>query len=162
MSAVPLNPYLGISFPWGKTEDVTIMGGHAHFLQGSMTELESENDESEGHGSGMYGELAASRSSGTFSAPLSRSVGPSSTVGSVQEYSPLPEETYLASQPVQQQDINLAQPTQQHPQPTEDLHEWTHDTIQPTENATKETLPVENASSTKATYPDQALSLIHI
>jgi len=85
MSAVPLDPYLGISFPWGKTEDVTIMGGHAHFLQGSMTELESENDESEGHGSGMYGELAASRSSGTFSAPLSRSVGPSSTVGSMQE-----------------------------------------------------------------------------
>ena len=60
MSAVPLNPYLGISFPWGKTEDVTIMGGHAHFLQGSMTELESENDESEGHGSGMYGEMAVS------------------------------------------------------------------------------------------------------
>lgn len=159
MSAVPLNPYLGISFPWEKTEDVTIMGGHAHFLQSSMTEFESENDESEGHGSGMYGELAASRSSGTFSAPLSRSVGPSSTVGSMQEYSPLPEETHFASQPVQQQDINLVQPTQQHAQPTEDLSEWTHDTIQPTENATKETLPVENASSAEAAYPDQASSI---
>lgn len=156
MSAVPINPYLGISFPWEKTEDVTIMGGHAHFLQSSMAEFESENDESEGHGSGTYGELTATRSSGTFSAPLSRSAGPSSTVGSVQEYSPLPEETPFASQSVQKQEINLALPTQHHLQPTDDSYERTHDTIQPTVNVTREMPPVENASSTELAYLDQA------
>jgi len=39
---------LGITFPWEKTTDPTILGGQAHFLQLDMAELESEED-SDGH-----------------------------------------------------------------------------------------------------------------
>lgn len=149
MSTVPINPYMGISFPWEKTEDVTIMGGHAHFLQGDMAEFESEDDASEGHDSRMYGDLAAARSSGTFSAPPSRSAGPSSTVGSVREYSPDPQEA-SPSQPVQQQNPNLTPMNQQHLQFTEEPYEWSHNTVQPTENAHTEKTSIESAQFTKA------------
>ncbi|WFD26727.1 hypothetical protein MNAN1_001712 [Malassezia nana] len=39
---------LGITFPWEKTTDSTILGGQARFLQLDLTEFESEED-SEGH-----------------------------------------------------------------------------------------------------------------
>ncbi|WFD19566.1 hypothetical protein MCAP1_001800 [Malassezia caprae] len=39
---------LGITFPWEKTTESTLLGGQAHFLQLDMAELESEED-SESH-----------------------------------------------------------------------------------------------------------------
>lgn len=151
MSTVPINPYLGISFPWEKTEDVTIMGGHAHFLQGDLAEFESEEDESEGHGSQMYGDLAAARSSGTFSAPPSRSAGPPSTVGSVLEYSPVPQEA-SPSQSVQQQDPNLTPLTQLRPQSIVEPQDRSRNMVQPTKNIYTEKTSIERSQSKKADF----------
>lgn len=60
--------HLGITFPWEKTTDSTILGGQAHFLQLDMGELESEED-SDGH------EGLAQRTSAT-SLPSNASVAP--------------------------------------------------------------------------------------
>lgn len=68
---------LGITFPWEKTAESTLLGGQAHFLQLDMAELESEED-SEGHD-------WLTQPTGTTSLPPSTKAGATDNVAAAQE-----------------------------------------------------------------------------
>lgn len=68
IAAAQCDTLLGVSMPWEKSQDPTIMGGLANFLQGEMVESDSD-DESDEHGlsSQMPSNMAAVPSSDTYS-----------------------------------------------------------------------------------------------
>ncbi|WFD23178.1 hypothetical protein MEQU1_001866 [Malassezia equina] len=68
---------LGITFPWEKTAESTLLGGQAHFLQLDMAELESEED-SEGHD-------WLTQPTGATSLPPSTTAGAADNVATAQE-----------------------------------------------------------------------------
>ena len=65
-----MDSHLGISFPWEKTGESTIVGGQANFLYVDMAESESDDESDE---PGYMNGTPSRRSPDTFSAPTSRS-----------------------------------------------------------------------------------------
>ena len=65
-----MDSHLGISFPWEKTGESTIVGGQANFLYVDMAEFESDDESDE---PGYINGTSSLCSPDTFSAPTSRS-----------------------------------------------------------------------------------------